>query len=293
MRDIFEFIKRKVHWFLFLLLEIVGMGMLFQYNNYQSSIWFSTANSIAGKLLEWDSAVGAHFNMKTVNEELTLRNYYLERQVEQLRRLYAEKTEGEGATAAALLPQQPSLDGCNPISAKVIANTTNRRDNLITIDKGAADGIEPDMGVVSGNGVVGVVYLVGEHYSVVMSALNTQSNISCAIRNRNYMGYLHWNGGDTGIAYVDDIPRHAHFKRGEWVATSGYSSIFPRGVLVGKIEEVFNSHDGLYYRLRVRLSTDFANLRDVLVVKNNKMAVPDQLLQAARDSLDNATKSKQ
>ena len=142
------------------------------------------------------------------------------------------------------------------------------------------------MGVACGNGIVGVVYLVSDHYSVVISALNAASSrISCAIRGRGYFGYLHWYGGDPSVAYVEDVPRHAKFKLGEWVVTSGFSSIFPSGVQVGKIEQVYNSSDGLSYKLKVRLSTDFGNVRDVVVISDKSIAERAALMQAARDSI--------
>ena len=94
-----------------------------------------------------------------------------------------------------------------------------------------------------------------------------------------------WDGKDAGYAYVDRIPRHARFKRGEWVETNGYSSIFPAGVLVGQIKEVYNSRDGLSFRLKVRLSTDFGHLRDVVVISDKTIGEQLRLMQAARDSL--------
>lgn len=156
----------------------------------------------------------------------------------------------------------------------------------MTINKGSKDGVKVDMGVVCGSGVVGVVYLVSDNYSVVIPALNSESSrISCAIRGRGYFGYLHWTGGDASRAYVEDIPRHAQFHRGEWVVTSGYSSIFPPGVMVGQIEKVFNSPDGLSYRLQVKLATDFGNLRDVFVINDESVMEQSRLLHAAQDSL--------
>ena len=121
---------------------------------------------------------------------------------------------------------------------------------------------------------------------VVVPVLNVRSSrISCAIRGHGYFGVLRWYGGDAGHAYVEGIPRHARFKRGDWVETNGYSSIFPSGVLVGKIEEVYNSRDGLSYKLKVRLSTDFGNLRDVVVITDKSIAERVRIMQAARDSL--------
>lgn len=282
MRNLLEFLAKYNHWLLFVFLEVISVVLLFQYNSYQGSVWFSSSNVVAGKIYEWNSAVESFFSLTRVNEKLTLRNFYLERQVDQLRRLYAEKTRD---TTVIERNELRFLNEYRLVPAKVVSNSVNRADNLITINKGRTDGVEVDMGVACGTGIVGIVYLVSDHYSVVMPVLNVKSRISCAIRHRGYFGYLQWTGGDPAVAYVEDIPRHARFKRGDWVETSGYSSIFPPGVSVGKIVEVYNSRDGLSYRLKVQLSTDFGCLRDVCVINDKGIAERTRLLQAAVDSL--------
>jgi rod shape-determining protein MreC len=207
----------------------------------------------------------------------------LERQVTQLRRLYGEATQKEDAKDRQ---QIDTLRSYQLLSAKVISSELDKVNNLMTIDKGSADGVEEGMGVVCGKGIVGVTYLTSAHYSVVIPVLNGRSSrISCAIRGHDYFGVLRWYGGDAGHAFVEDIPRHARFKKGDWVETNGYSSIFPAGVLVGQIVEVYNSRDGLSYKLKVRLSTDFGNLRDVMVITDKTMAERMQLMRAAQDSL--------
>lgn len=282
MNNLIAFLVKYYHWLLFLVLEVASAVLLFRFNSYQGSVWFTSANYVAGKVYEQEAAVTQYFALTTVNEELSLRNFYMERQLGQLRRLYAEATD----TTAKERSEQQILEHYKVIPAKVVSNSVNQPDNLITIDKGLKDGVEKDMGVVCGNGVVGVVYLTSDHYSILIPVLNaTASRISCAIRNRGYFGYLHWNGGDPSIAYLEDIPRHAKFNRGEWIETSGYSSIFPPGVLVGKIGTVYNSRDGLSYRLKIHLSTDFSNLRDVFVISDYTMKERVELQTAARDSM--------
>lgn len=283
MKNLLDFLRKYHHWFLFILLEVISGVLLFRYNSYQSSVWVSSANGLAGKVYETESSITSFFSQSRANEELTLRNFYLERQLEQLRRLYTEATKD---TTVEERNELRFLSQYKLIPAKVVSNSINKPDNLITLNKGKSDGVEVDMGVACGNGIVGVVYLVSDHYSVVIPALNsTSSRISCTIRNRDYFGYLHWTGGDPTIAHVEDIPRHAKFKKGEWIVTSGYSSIFPAGVLVGKIEKVFNSDDGLSYRLQVRLSTDFSCLRDVVIISDKSIAERSKLMEAARDSI--------
>ena len=283
MRNLLLFFARYNHWLLFIALEVASGVLLFQYNSYQGSVWFSTANALAGRIYEWDAAVESFFTQAHNNELLTQRNFYQERQLAQLRRLYQEATQ---TTDPKELQELEKINQYKLIPAKVVTSELHKKNNLITINSGLADGVEPGMGVACGQGVVGVTFLCSDHYTVVIPVLNsTSSRISCTIRNRGYFGVLRWYGEESGYAYVEDIPRHARFKRGEWVETNGYSSIFPAGVLVGQITEVYNSRDGLSYKLKVRLSTDFGTLRDVVVISDKSIAERMRLMQAARDSL--------
>ena len=282
MKNLIAFILKYHHWFVFLLLEAISAVLLFQYNSYQGSVWFSSANFVAGKVYEWGSEVESFFALTKVNEELTQRNTYLEHQVAQLS---GKLSEISGDSAFLHSSQLQMLSQYKLIPAKVVTNEVSKRDNLLTINKGEADGVHKDMGVVSGTGVVGIVYMASAHYSIVIPVLSAQSNISCTIQNRGYFGYLHWNGGPINLAYVDDVPRHAHFRRGDNIVTSGYSSIFPEGIMVGKVGTVFNSADGLSYRVQVKLSTDFGRLRDVCVIADDSMKERLELMRAAQDSI--------
>ena len=284
MHNLTEFLAKHNHWFVFLVLEVVSMVLLFRYNSYQGSVWFSSANAVTGKVYEWDSAVESFFSLSGVNSQLSQRNAFLEQQVRMLDDSIARLTRSQEAAVTRLSSKVP-FQGCRLIPAKVVANMVNRYDNLITIDKGSADGVKRDMGVVCGMGVVGIVYLVSEHYSIVIPALNSHSNISCTIQRRGYFGYLRWRGGSSQLAYLEDVPRHAHFKLGDNVVTSGYSSVFPPGVMVGKVLHVFNSADGLSYRVQVKLSTDFARLRDVCLVDDSALQERIDLMRAAQDSI--------
>lgn len=282
MQNLLEFLQKYYHWFLFILLEVISLTLLFRYNNYQGSVWLSSANVAAGKLEEGRAEVESYFSLRRLNENLSLRNFYLERQVTQLRRLYSEAVED---TAGLWTKEMDFLKVYHLVPAKVVTNELNKQENLLTINCGAKDGVEVGMGVACGLGIVGVTYLVSDHYTIVIPVLNTSSRISCAIRGHNYFGVLRWDGKDAGVAYMEDIPRHARFKKGDWVETNGYSSIFPPGVLIGKIEAIYNSPDGMSYRVKVRLSTDFGSLRDVVVINDKTIEERARLLQAARDSL--------
>lgn len=283
MRNLIEFLARQHHWFVFVLLEAISLTLLFSYNNYQSSVWFSSANVVVGRIYDWSSQLEHFFSLTKVNEELTARNIALEEKISDLsEKLTTVTKDSSYVKDSLLLPVQEM----KLIPAKVVSNSIIRPDNLMTINKGSKDGVKKDMGVVCGTGVVGIVYLVSPQYSVVIPLLNTKSNISCKIENREYFGYLIWQGGATDIAYLDDIPRHARFKLNENIVTSGYSSIFPPGIKVGKILHVYNSADGVSYKLSVKLSTNFSTLRDVSVVDNTAMKERIELMRAASDSLE-------
>lgn len=282
MRNLLEFLAKYNHWFVFLILEVVSMVLLFQYNSYQGSAWFSSANAVTGKLYEWDANVETFFSLTKVNQELTQRNAYLEQEVQKLSDSLVSVTKDSSIYHR---DQFALLRNYRLIPAKVVANSIDKPGNLMTIDKGSADGIHKDMGVISGTGVVGIVYLVAEHYAIVIPVLNTKSNISCMIQNRGYFGYLRWKGGVSDLAYLEEVPRHAHFKLGDYVVTSGYSAVFPPGVRVGRILHVFNSADGLSYRVQLRLSTDFARLRDVCVIDDAAMKERLEIMRAAEDSI--------
>ena len=283
MRNLLEFLAKYNHWFVFLILEVVSMVLLFQYNSYQGSAWFSSANAVTGKLYEWDANVETFFSLTKVNQELTQRNAYLEQEVQKLSDSLVSVTKDSSIYHR---DQFALLRNYRLIPAKVVANSVDKPGNLMTIDKGSADGIHKDMGVISGTGVVGIVYLVAEHYAIVIPVLNTKSNISCMIQNRGYFGYLRWKGGVSDLAYLEEVPRHAHFKLGDYVVTSGYSAVFPPGVRVGRILHVFNSADGLSYRVQLRLSTDFARLRDVCVIDDAAMKQRLEIMRAAQDSIE-------
>lgn len=282
MRNLLDFLAKYSYWLLFVLLEAISFVLLFRFNSYQGSVWFSSANIVAGKIYDTSSKIESYFQLSKINEQLTQRNLYLEQRLAKLERDLGDSAADTAMNRSLLLQ---SLHPYRLIPAKVVGMSWNRRDNLLTINKGEADGVKKDMGVVCGTGIVGIVYLTSAHYAIVIPVLNSQSNISCIIQGRGYFGYLHWTGGNISQAYVDDVPRHAHFKLYENVVTSGYSSVFPAGVMVGKILHVYNSTDQMSYRLKVELATDFGKLRDVCVIDNTALSEQADIMRAAEDSI--------
>lgn len=274
MKTFLDRLVHYSHWVFFLLLETLSGVLLFQFNHYQGSIWFTQANTVAGVILEWEAKALAYINLVDNNRSLTNENLVLQHQLDALRNeLNALKHDSTYTERV----QTKLLENTKLIPAHIITNSIAQRDNYITIDCGSKDGIRSEMGVVSGTGIVGITYLVSEHYTIVLPILNSKSSISCRLRGTDYFGYLKWRGGNPLQAYIDDVPRHAKFQVGDIVETSGFSSVFPPGIFVGKVAQIHDSSDGLAYQLEVQLSTDLSKLRDVCVVTQEYKAELDSL----------------
>ncbi len=267
MDSLLELIKNKLHWVVFLLLETVSLVLLFRFNPYQGSVWFSKATQVAGYVAEQEQHLLNYLNLGTENRRLTHENVTLQYNNQQLRQEIARLKHDSTLTERTLTEQ---MEGQELIPARVSDNSIRQRDNFILINRGSHDGVEPEQGVLSGTGIVGIVSQVGHHYAMVIPVLNSKSSISCRIRGTQYFGYLHWYGGSPLKAMMDDVPRHARVKVGDIVETSGFSSVFPEGIFVGKVLAIDDSEDGLAYQLQIQLSTDFGNLREVMVVKNTE-----------------------
>lgn len=274
MENLLDFLRKYNYFFLFLLLETLSGILLFRFNSYQGSVWFSAANAGVAKINSLCAETKSYLNLTTVNRQLTQDNIRLQRETEVLRQALADATRDTTLTERLM---RTKLTGYHLLPARVVSNSTKHSNNYIVIDCGEAEGVRPEMGVVGGGGVVGIVYLTGQHHSLVIPVTNQKSSISCRVRGQSYFGYLQWDGRNLTRAYVDDIPRYAKVRKGDVVETSGYSAVFPPGIFVGRIRSIGNSNDGQSYRLEVTLGTNFANLRDVSVVTTPYKAEIDTL----------------
>lgn len=262
MRNLLNFLFRYNHCIVFVLLQGVSFLLLFSFNNYQHSRFFTSANAFVGKIYEATRAVTGYFDLQRQNEVLMERNIWLEQQL-----LLADKRLKEMEEASTTSwPAETTTTMFQSYKAGVIKNSLNRADNYITLNQGSLAGIKPDMGVIGPNGVVGIVYKTSPHYSLVISLLSSKSNLSCKIAGNEYFGFLQWEGGDSRYAYLKDLPRHAEFAIGDTIVTSGFSTVFPQGMMVGVIEEANDTNDGLSFLLKIKLATDFGKLRNVHVL---------------------------
>lgn len=264
MQNLLNFIIKHNHWFLFLILEGIGIMLIVQFNNYQSAKFFTSANKVAGSMFSTMADVNSYFGLKEENNKLMEQNKVL---YEEIAGLQAELSHYRDSVAVESL--KPA-HGFYYNTATIINNSTNSINNYITLDKGSNEGIKEGMGVFGTDGIVGIVYTTSQNFSIVVPLLNSKSNVSCRVKGTNNFSPLQWKGGDTRHSYMVDLPRHSKVETGDTVVTSGFSSIFPGDMPVGKIVKIEDTADGMFYKAKVELFTDFSTISRVFLVGNEE-----------------------
>ncbi|MDH6534604.1 rod shape-determining protein MreC [Parabacteroides sp. 52] len=285
MRKLLDFLVRKRHWFLFILLEIISFVLIYQNSAYQRSVWISSANVVTGHVASLSASITSYLNLREINKTLTERNGELEMQLLTLQN-QMDKIYADSLSFAGFAPDSTEQHAFRFTMAKVVNNSVTHLSNYITIDKGTKDGITPDMGVVSDQGVVGIVSHVSRNFSVILPLLNPKYRLSCKVLGSNYFGSLRWNGRDARFAQLEELARHVEFQKGDTIVTSGYSSIFPPGIIVGTITDFKKQHDDNFYSLDVALATHFDTLTNVRILMNSKQ---DEQLRLEEEAMGNDT----
>jgi len=262
MRNILRFLAKYSTILFFVLMQAISLYLLFNYNNFQQSALFSTANRLNGWLFTVQESVTGYFNLRENNQGLLRQNNDLELRIANLESALREYTD---STKIPLL-RVKEAEEFSLIPARVIKNSVTHYRNFITLNVGKADGVKPEMGVTNADGIVGVVSLVTDHYSVVIPVLNRDQRFSCKLRNNNSTGSLVWDGFDRRFAFLEEIPPYVPVSKGDTVVTSGFSAVFPEGFMVGTVEDYKVSDDANYLRLKVRLSTRFDAISNVRVI---------------------------
>jgi rod shape-determining protein MreC len=178
------------------------------------------------------------------------------------------------------LPQIDSIKGVNKtniVVAKVIRNTYSTLENYLTINKGMASGIKPNMGVINSAGIVGIIDNTSKNFATVISILNINSKINAKIKKSNHFGTLNWNGKNTGYVQLIDVPRLASVRKGDTIVTGEQSTIFPENIGIGTIENVYTDEETNYYTLNIKLFNDMTNLGHVYVIKQKDAEEIEQL----------------
>jgi rod shape-determining protein MreC len=263
MRAFLRFIIKYHFVIIFAILEIIAYVLVINNNNYQQASFLNLAQVVTGKITKEADDWGQYLALKEVNQQLSLENQSLRNQLENC--IAFQKT---------LPPKYVDTTKHKTyeyLVAKVINNSINKQYNYITIDKGSKDGIVPEMGVISEEGVVGVIQSVTENYSLAISLLNRNLRVSAKFKKHNYFGSFQWSGNNYLEGSLNDIPFHVKMVKGDTIVTSGFSTIFPEGIRLGYVAE-FESGNGNFFDISLKLSTDFKNLSYVYVVRNLKKA---------------------
>lgn len=281
MRKLLDFLVRKRHWFLFLLLEIVSLMLIYRNNAYQRNIIFSSANVVTGHLASASGYVTSYLNLRETNKDLLERNGELEMKLLELQD-QIEMIKADSTHFAGFAPDSTEVFPYDFILADVANNSVSHLSNYITVRKGRKDGVAPDMGVVSERGVIGIVSTVSDHFSVIIPLLNPKFRLSCKVLGSSYFGSLSWDGRSARVAKLDELPRHVEFKKGDTIVTSGYSAVFPAGIIVGTIADFEKQHDDNFYSLKVELATNFESLKTVRIIRNYRQEEQIRIEQEAK-----------
>ena len=257
MYNLRRFILKHHFVILFILLEVISILLLARSQNFHRNRMVTTTNDAVGKIYEWGSEVGNYFRLSTTNKQLAEENAMLRKQ---LSIVYD--------TAAHIYDINMGDTLYEYIPAQVVNNSTTQANNYIIITKGKADGIERDMGVISSDGIVGVVADMSRHYASVLSLLHSNSVVGVRFKNTQELGSLKWRTNNYRYGIVEDIPTHVIIHEGDTVLTSSYSFIFPADLMVGTVEDPNTGLNGALNTTKIRFATDFATLRHVYVIRN-------------------------
>ncbi|MBK8625031.1 MAG: rod shape-determining protein MreC [Saprospiraceae bacterium] len=251
------FAKYGAH-ILFIILEVVCFALIINYNKTQKDIFLNSSNVFAAKLSEQQNKILQFTNLKAQNDSLMRENATL------IENIITSEYLTDKIPAADSLLNQYTL-----IPTIISSTTIHKRNNYLTLNKGYREGIRSDMGVIASHkGIVGIVRNISENYSQVISLLHSQTKISCAIKNRMGHGSLVWKNMDPLRMTLESIPKHETIAIGDTVITSGYSTMFPKGILVGKIETYNVIPGSNSYNITVKLFNDLTNIKYAYVIQN-------------------------
>ena len=285
MDKLLEFLQKHRHWFVFLILETIALVTYLSGSLYSRSLGWYATSAVFGRVNELMTEGWSYVGLRPRNEELLRENARLRTAYTLLAR------QMQDAEAHGLLPRLHATDSL-PIdpSAVIIARVVNRvthtSEVYYTINKGRRDGIETDMGVMSASGVVGAVMAVSDHYALVIPVLNPKIRLACTLLGQEVSGTLTASSSpNANEAILSNVPPHAHPQIGDTITTSGYSYLFPEGMMVGTIADSvparLKGSAGTFANYPVHLSTDFQGLRYVYVIREK----PTHEVRALEDSI--------
>jgi len=275
VNNLVRFLKRFHFFLLFILFEGIALTLLVQNNNYQAGQTKRFYNEMAGAIFGEYNDWADYFNLRKSNLALSTENAFLRGQIAQSYQIYDRKTFVVKDTVYKLQYEY--------IQAKIISNSTSKRNNYLMINKGALHGIKTGMAVISPNGVVGVVKVVSDNFASIQSLLHSDSRTSARIKKDNVAGTILWNGRASDISQMVEVPLHVKVRIGDTVITSGYSLDLPKGIMIGTIKKIRTRPGDSFHTLDIKLSTDFNSIDHVYVVKNLAKNELNKLQQQTED----------
>ncbi len=259
MNKILEFFYKYLTVIIFVILEVLAFGLVVNKNDLQRSVAFRYATTLSAWTYGVANSVTDYFGLGEINKQLAEENARLYGEIADYRLQIAE---GGLQVADSVKAQSEE----NYLSAKVVYNSVYDLQNYIIIDKGSEQGVEEDMGVFAPQGVVGVVQRVSKNYSVVLPIINPEQVISAKIKGGNQLGSIKWDGKSPMKAKLYEIPNHVNVVAGDTIVTSGFSAIFPDGMMIGVVDKATVVESTMYCDIDVALSVDFQSLSYVTVV---------------------------
>ncbi|MEI6433201.1 MAG: rod shape-determining protein MreC [Bacteroidota bacterium] len=258
MRNLFVFLRERYFYLLFLALETISLVLLVNNNDFQKSSLFVVSSNLSGSVNSIFSNISEYFSLRKTNSVL----------IEELARLHSRIPEAFYVADKNVFYKKDSIVRLEYkyISAKVISNSTNKRNNFLMINKGSLHGIVNHMGVIIGNKVVGQVVSVSPHFSWIMSLLNKDSRVSGKFKKNEQLVNIEWNGINYRIGQLKEIPKHIQMVKGDTIISSGNSDIFPPGLMIGTIADFTITPDENFNRGQIFFSTDFNSLGYIEVV---------------------------
>ena len=257
MQQIINFILRNKSFLLYVLLFAISMFLTIQSHSYHKSKFINSANVVSGGVYNLTHGITQYFDLRKQNDILTDENNRLKTIV------YSTSESNE-----VKIDSLPFESNFKFMTATVIKNSYGAYNNYLTINKGTKDSIGLDYGVISSEGIVGIIDNVSNKYARVMSVLNTKSQINAQLKKTNQFGSLKWDGKSPEIVQLIDIPKQAPVVRGDTIITGGLSTIFPKGIPVGTVDAFELDETGNYFILEVRLFNDMTNLGNVHIIQN-------------------------
>lgn len=262
MRNLFRYLVKNYGFFLFLVLEIISFILIVSNNPYQNVKFLNSSDRFVASTYSAWSSVTQYFRLSGINRELSDENA-------RLKSLLSTIPEIRKDSSRIFTGMVDSIGVYRFIPARVINNSTNKSFNYITLDKGKRHGVKPDQGIISSNGIVGIVTDVSESFAVGISLLNQRWSVSARLKRTGFFGSLMWDGKDYRYATLTEIPFHVQLAPGDTVVTSGFSRVFPEGVMIGTIQSFEQPAGGNYYSISIKLSTNFKTLSFVEIIENN------------------------